>query len=386
MMAPSPPPEENHGNPPTPVGRRYTAAEGLELLTRMPLGALMDLAHKARLARLPAETVTFVADTNPNYTNVCESGCRFCAFRRPADHADAYTHSPETIADKVKKAQALGATTVLLQGGHNPAIGVDDWLAYIRAIQTTCPDIHIHPFSPAEFVYMAAKEGLALRELLQQVFDAGIDTLPGGGAEILSERVRAEIAPAKASTAEWLEASRLAHEVGFKTTATMMFGHVETDPEIIDHLLALRDLQDETAGFTSFIPWSFKPGNSPLGKEIPGQVHPAKYVRVIAAARLLLDNFPHIQSSWFSESVPAGQMGLLAGADDFGGLLIEENVHLSAGHDRASTLEDVLTIIRRGGFTPAQRDSHYRILKTFGPPMPPGWEADSSEPSANLDG
>ncbi|MEJ2641919.1 MAG: CofH family radical SAM protein [Desulfosarcinaceae bacterium] len=385
-MAPSTPPEENHGNPPTPVGRRYTAAEGLELLTRMPLGALMDLAHKARLARLPAETVTFVADTNPNYTNVCESGCRFCAFRRPADHADAYTHSPETIADKVKKAQALGATTVLLQGGHNPAIGVDDWLAYIRAIQTTCPDIHIHPFSPAEFVYMAAKEGLALRELLQQVFDAGIDTLPGGGAEILSERVRAEIAPAKASTAEWLEASRLAHEVGFKTTATMMFGHVETDPEIIDHLLALRDLQDETAGFTSFIPWSFKPGNSPLGKEIPGQVHPAKYVRVIAAARLLLDNFPHIQSSWFSESVPAGQMGLLAGADDFGGLLIEENVHLSAGHDRASTLEDVLTIIRRGGFTPAQRDSHYRILKTFGPPMPPGWEADSPEPSANLDG
>jgi cyclic dehypoxanthinyl futalosine synthase len=365
-------PSDDPPNPPTSMGSRYTAAEGLELLTRMPLGELMGLAHKARLARLPAETVTFVADTNPNYTNVCESGCRFCAFRRPADHADAYTHSPETIAAKVKKAKALGATTVLLQGGHNPAVGLADWLAYIGAIQTACPDIHIHPFSPAEFVYMAAKEGLGLRELLQRVYAAGIRTLPGGGAEILSERVRDKIAPAKASAAEWLEASRLAHEVGFKTTATMMFGHVETDPEIIDHLLALRHLQEETKGFTSFIPWSFKPGNSPLGKDIPGPVHPAKYVRIIATARLMLDNFPHIQSSWFSESVPAGQMGLLAGADDFGGLLIEENVHLSAGHDRASTLEDLLTIIRRGGFTPAQRDSHYRIIKTFDAPLPPG--------------
>jgi cyclic dehypoxanthinyl futalosine synthase len=358
-------------NPPTPVGRRYSASEGLELLTQMPLGELMDLADQARQARLPGDSVTFVADTNPNYTNVCESGCRFCAFRRPANAADAYTHSPETIAEKVKKAKALGATTVLLQGGHNPAIGVDDWLAYIRAIQTACPDIHIHPFSPAEFVYMAAKEGLTVRKLLQRVYHAGVHTLPGGGAEILSERVRADIAPAKASAAEWLEVSRLAHEVGFKTTATMMFGHVETDPEIVGHLLALRDLQDQTGGFTSFIPWSFKPGNSPLGKQIPGQVHPAKYVRVIATARLMLDNFPHVQSSWFSESVPAGQMGLLAGADDFGGLLIEENVHLSAGHDRASTLEDVLTIIRRAGYTPAQRDSHYRIVKTYAPPSPP---------------
>jgi cyclic dehypoxanthinyl futalosine synthase len=358
------------------MGHRYTAAEGLELLQQMPLGELMALAYAARQARLPGDTVTFVADTNPNYTNICESGCRFCAFRRPADDPGAYTHSPETIAAKVKKAQGLGATTVLLQGGHNPEITVADWLAYIAAIQAACPHIHIHPFSPAEFVYMAKKEGLALQDLLEQVYAAGVRTLPGGGAEILSERVRAEIAPAKASAVQWLEVSRLAHEVGFKTTATMMYGHVESDAEIIDHLLALRDLQDETGGFTSFIPWSFKPANSPLGQEIQGQVHPAKYVRIIATARLLLDNFPHIQSSWFSESVPAGQMGLLAGADDFGGLLIEENVHLSAGHDRSSNLADVLTIIRRGGFTPAQRDSHYRIIKTFDPPSFPGCEAD----------
>jgi cyclic dehypoxanthinyl futalosine synthase len=358
------------------VGRRYSAAEGLELLQQMPMGELMDLAYAARQERLPGETVTFVADTNPNYTNICESGCRFCAFRRTADDPEAYTHSPQAMAGKVKKAQELGATTVLLQGGHNPAIRLADWLAYIAAIQAACPHIHIHPFSPAEFVYMAKKEGLALRDLLERIYAAGIRTLPGGGAEILSERVRAAIAPAKAAAAEWLEASRLAHEVGFKTTATMMYGHVESDGEIIDHLMALRDLQDHTGGFTSFIPWSFKPGNSPLGQEIHSQVHPAKYVRLIATARLLLDNFPHVQSSWFSESVPAGQMGLLAGADDFGGLLIEENVHLSAGHDRSSNLADLLTIIRRGGFTPAQRDSHYRIIQTYHPPAAPGCGGD----------
>jgi cyclic dehypoxanthinyl futalosine synthase len=373
------PTADDHRNPPTTLGRRYSAAEGLDLLRKIPLGELMDLANKARLARLPDETVTFVADTNPNYTNICASGCRFCAFRRTAEDADAYTHSPQVVAEKVKRAQQLGATTVLLQGGHNPAVGVEDWLAYIRAIQSACPDIHIHPFSPAEFVYMADKEGLSPGDLLQRIYDAGVRTLPGGGAEILSERVRAEIAPAKATAAQWLEVSRRAHEIGFRTTATMMFGHVETDEEIIDHLLALRDLQDETGGFSSFIPWSFKPGNSPLGKTVQGAVHPAKYLRVIATARLLLDNFPHIQSSWFSESVPAGQMGLLAGADDFGGLLIEEHVHLSAGHDRASTLEDLLTIIRRGGFTPAQRDSHYRIIKRYDPPAVPGCEADRSE-------
>jgi cyclic dehypoxanthinyl futalosine synthase len=369
-------------NPPKPIGRRYTATEGSQLLQKMPLGELMGLAHEARLERLPEETVTFVADTNPNYTNICESGCRFCAFRRSAQDEDAYTLSPQAVADKVKQAQEMGATTVLLQGGHNPSIGLGDWLDYIRVIQETCPGIHIHPFSPAEFVYMANKEGLTLRDLLQQIYAAGVRTLPGGGAEILSERVRAEIAPAKATAAEWLAVSRLAHEIGFKTTATMMYGHVETDAEIIDHLLTLRDLQDETGGFTSFIPWSFKPGNSPLGKAVNGQVHPAKYVRIIATARLMLDNFPHVQSSWFSESVPAGQMGLLAGADDFGGLLLEENVHLSAGHDRASTLDDILTIIRRSGFTPAQRDSHYRIIKTYDAPIPPGYDNDAPvEPS-----
>ena len=194
------------------------------------------------------------------------------------------------------------------------------------------------------------------------MYSEGIRTIPGGGAEILTERVRAEIAPRKASAEEFLEVCAVAHEIGFKTTATMMYGHIETDEDIVDHLLALRGLQDQTGGFTSFICWSFKPGSTPLGRKIPGAAHPALYVRIIAVARLLLDNFPHIQSSWFSESVSAGQLGLIAGADDFGGVLLEENVLRKAGHERLTTVDTVKTIIRRAGFVPAQRDGYYRTL------------------------
>jgi len=189
---------------------------------------------------------------------------------------------------------------------------------------------------------------------------------------VLSETVRQRIAPRKATTEQWLSVCEKAHAIGFRTTATLMFGHVETDTDIVDHLMALRDLQDRTGGFTSFIPWSFKPGDNPLGKEVPQGVHPAKYVRIIALARLVLDNFDHIQSSWFSENVAAGQLGLLAGADDFGGILVEENVLQQAGHQRSTTEEKVKTIIGRTGFRPAQRDSFYRVLKTFDTPRVPG--------------
>ncbi len=337
----------------------------LTMLTRTPLGELMDRAHAARMRRWPGNTVTFVCDTNPNYTNVCVTGCRFCAFcRRPTD-PNAYTLTPEQVSEKVAAAAQRGATTVLLQGGHNPKIRLADWLAYIRAIRSACPEIHIHPFSPAEYAFMAATEKRPVREILEAVFAEGVDTIPGGGAEILTERVRRRIAPHKATTAQWLEVCEAAHEIGFRTTATMMFGHVESNADIVDHLLALRDLQDRTGGFTSFIAWSFKPEGSELGCEVGRAAHPARYVRIVALARLVLDNFDHVQSSWFSESILAGQLGLLAGADDFGGVLMEENVLLEAGHDRTATVEDVKTIIRRAGFTPARRDSYYRIVETF---------------------
>lgn len=351
---------------------RYDRRQALELLADLPMGPLMNLAHQERTRRFPDSKVTFVVDTNPNYTNVCVTGCAFCAFCRKGRDADAYLLTPRELAEKVETAAARGATTVLLQGGHNPKVRLTDWQAYISAIGSACPNVHIHPFSPAEISFMAGQEKCSVGEVLQALWDAGIRTIPGGGAEILTERVRGIIAPRKATAAQWLDVCEKAHRIGFKTTATMMFGHVETDEEIIDHLLLLRELQDRTRGFTSFIPWSFKPARTPLARQVKHPVHPARYVRIIAVARLVLDNFPHIQSSWFSENILAGQLGLLAGADDFGGVLVEEHVHKEAGHERHTTVDNVVTIIRRAGFIPARRDSHYRTQESFLPPSPAG--------------
>jgi cyclic dehypoxanthinyl futalosine synthase len=346
-------------------GQRLNKTTGLKLLKEVPLGELMRMAHQLRMERWPGNTVTFVHDTNPNYTNICTTRCAFCAFHRKPTDQDAYTLTSEELAAKVQVAYNQGASTVLFQGGHNPKLRLGDWIGYIRSIRAACPDIHIHPFDPAEVVFMAGLENITVREILSALRDEGIDTLPGGGAEILSKRVRKKISPHKATTSEWLNVMEEAHKLGFRTTATMMYGHIETDEEIIDHLTHLRELQDSTRGFQSFIPWSFKPGGSRLSSDVPKAAHPAKYIRIIAIARLFLDNIPHIQSSWFSENIPAGQLGLLAGADDFGGILVEENVLKTTGHVRKATLEKVLGIIRNTGFTPARRDSHYKVVENF---------------------
>ncbi len=352
-------------NPPVRIGERFERAAALEMFTRWPMGMLMDRAHQARVQRLPHNRVTFVMDTNPNYTNICITGCRFCAFCKPPGDPEGFTLTPEEVAQRVSWAAQKGATTVLLQGGHNPDITLSDWKSYLKAIATACPDIHIHPFSPAEVVFMAQKEGISPKEVLQMIYDMGVTTIPGGGAEILTTNVRSQVAPAKATAEQWLDTCEHAHEIGFKTTATLMYGHLEQDIDIIEHLFKLRDLQDRTQGFTSFITWSYKPGHTPLAQQVPQLVHPAKYVRLIATARLVLDNFPHIQSSWFSESLPAGQLGLLAGADDFGGILVEENVLHTTGHDRSTTLSELKAMISRAGFVPAQRNSNYHILEIF---------------------
>ncbi len=341
---------------------RHDHQDGLEMLSRLPLGELMAMAHRVREERFPDNGVTYVIDTNPNYTNICCTRCAFCAFHRPADAPDAYTLSPSEVARKVRAARDRGATTVLLQGGHNPKIRLQDWIDYIRAIRDASPGIHIHPFSPAEYVFMAEQEGITVRQVLETVYAEGVRTIPGGGAEILVEGVRKQLAAKKATAEQWLQTCEIAHEIGFTTTATLMFGHLESDADIISHLIKLRSLQDRTGGISSFIAWSFKPGGSPLGRKVRQSAHPARYVRIIATARLLLDNIAHIQSSWFSESIPAGQLGLLAGADDFGGVLVEENVLRTAGHHRRSSVETVKAIIRAAGFEPVQRDSHYRRL------------------------
>jgi cyclic dehypoxanthinyl futalosine synthase len=344
---------------------RFDGEESLRLLREAPLGELMRMGHEARSRRHPGGLVTFVVDTNPNYSNICETRCSFCAFCRREGDPDAFRLTPQELAERVRPASELPRLTVLLQGAHDPGISLDDWIAYIRAIRGVRPDIHVHPFSPPEIHFMARREQTTVAQVLSALRHEGIDTIPGGGAEVLCDRVRSAIAPSKCSADEWLSVMEQAHEQGFRTTATLMFGHVESDRDIVEHLLRLRDLQDRTGGFASFIPWSFKPGNSPLSEKVPRGAHPARYVRIIALARLVLDNFVHVQSSWFSESVTAGSLGLLAGADDFGGILLEENVLRTTGYQRSTNLDKVLAIIRRSGFIPARRDSHYEVLETY---------------------
>lgn len=355
-------------------GARLDHAQALELLQgRYPLGELMRHAHAARMARHPSGEVTFVYDSNPNYTNVCETRCEFCAFWRSPRAKDAYTLRPAELAARVRSAADAGATTVLLQGGHHPDLRLKHWLAYIEAIALACPEVHIHPFSPPEIAYLSDVEGIPSQAILAALAAAGIRTMPGGGAEVLSERVRQLIAPEKCSAARWYEIMEEAHALGIKTTATMMYGHVETPAEIVDHLLAVRDLQDRSGGFSAFIPWSFKPGNSTLGKRIKVAAHPLFYVRLLATARLVLDNVPHVQSSWFSEDLRTGQLALLAGADDFGGLLFEESVLGKAGHAPKTSLARTLEVIRAMGFEAAQRDSLYQVIARH--PAPPRAES-----------
>jgi cyclic dehypoxanthinyl futalosine synthase len=342
---------------------RLTREEAVGLLAEAPLGELMSRAHRRRQELHPDGLVTFVLDTNPNYTNVCETRCEFCAFCRDEDDPDAYLLTPQQLADKVRPAVALGAT-VLLQGGHHPQLTLEHWRDYLRALHDLGP-VHVHPFSPAEVHAMAQRERVSTREVLQLLHEEGIRTLPGGGAEILTDQVRTAIAPRKCTASDWLRVMEEAHELGFRTTATLMFGHLERDEDIVDHFVALRELQDRTGGFSSFIPWSFKPGGSPLSERVTVGAHPARYVRIIALARLVLDNFDHIQSSWFSENVTAGQLGLLGGADDFGGVLLEENVLRQTGYVRQTNLQRVVTLIRQAGFTAARRDSHYQVVETY---------------------
>jgi len=339
--------------------------ECLRLLRHAPLGELMAMAHAARMRRHPGGLVSFVMDTNPNYTNICETRCTFCAFHRTAQAKDAYTLTPAELAARVRAAADQGATTVLLQGGTHRGISLARLVAYLRAIRAACPGIHIHPFSPSEIDAVARLEKRSIASVLETLWDEGIHTIPGGGAEILSKRVRRIVSPTKCSADRWLEVMETAHRIGFRTTATMMYGHVETEADIVEHLFRLRELQDRTGGFSSFIAWSFKPGNSPLSRAVPQPAHPALYVRIIAVARLVLDNFEHIQSSWFSESEQAGSLGLLGGADDFGGMLVEENVLKTTGHDRCTTVDQVKTLIRASGFVPARRDSDYRIVEVY---------------------
>ena len=347
------------------AGERLTREEGLWLLREAELLELGEWAHAVRLRRNPEPVVTFVIDSNPNYTNICNTDCVFCAFYRKPGAADSYTLTVEQVMEKVGRAVALGATTVLLQGGHNPEIPLDYYLSLVRETRRRFPQVTPHFFTASEVTTMAQVSGLSITEVLSRLKAAGQYTLPGGGAEILSDRIRRRLSPKKGSAEAWLTVHREAHGLGFKSTATMMFGHIEDDEDIVEHLDRVRALQDETGGFTAFVPWSFKPGNTPLEKHITHHAMPTRYLRILALARLYLDNVPHIQASWFSEGKKTGQIALHFGADDFGGTLFEENVHAATSFINKTTVEDLVTVIREAGFRPAQRTTLYEIIKCW---------------------
>ena len=346
-------------------GERLSTAEGAYLLSEAPLLELGALAHEVRVRKTDPRLVTYVIDTNPNYTNVCTVDCHFCAFyRKPGGGApDAYTHDVEGVMRMMEAAHRLGATTVLLQGGLNPAIPWGFYPAIVRESRRRYPHITPHFFSAPEIHQMAEVSGLSIRGVLEALHAAGQRTLPGGGAEILARRVRRRISVKKGGPEAWLDVHREAHRAGMRSTATMMYGHVETDAEIVEHFDYIRDLQDETGGFTAFVPWSYKRGNTPMEKRVKHVAGASRYLRVLAASRLYLDNFDHVQASWFSEGKKTGQIALHFGADDFGGTLYEENVHLATGHVNKATVAELETLIREAGFTPAQRTTLYEILR-----------------------
>ncbi len=346
-------------------GQRISREEGLYLLRNGDLLDLADLAGEVRFRINPDRRVTFVLDTNPNYSNLCTVDCIFCAFYRHPGEEGEYTYSVDHMIAKFKESAEKGITTVLLQGGVHPSLPFSYYLELVERTVKEVPEVYPHFFSTSEILGMAKVSGYSVPDVLKKLWDAGLRSLPGGGAEVLSDRVKKKISHLKGTSADWLGVMREAHRIGYKSTATMMYGHLENDEDIIEHLEVIRQLQDEYHGFTAFVPWSFKPGNTPLEKIIPRYATPTRYLQMIALSRIYLDNFPHIQASWFSEGKKTGQIALHFGADDFGGTLDEENVHAAANFINKTNTEECVQLIHESGFAAAQRTTLYDILKVY---------------------
>jgi len=346
-------------------GERITPDEGLYFLKEADTSRMGALADSKKREFHPDGVVTFVADTNPNYTNVCDTECLFCAFWRPPGASGAYTLSIDKMIETMRTSYHNGATTVLLQGGHNPEIGLEYYTELVRRARKEIPDLHLHMFSAPEINAIAKYSGISTKEVLEKLWDAGLRTIPGGGAEVLSNRVRKKISPLKINADEWMKVTREAHLLGFKTTATMMFGHFEEDEDIIEHLERIRSLQDETGNFLAFIPWTFKPKNTFLERKLPNEVGGDRYLRVLALSRIYLDNFAHIQGSWFTQGNKVGSLSMHYGASDLGGTLFDENVLTCAENKYRSSLDELVHMIRSAGFTPAQRNTYYEVINRF---------------------
>jgi cyclic dehypoxanthinyl futalosine synthase len=340
------------------AGERLSRAEGITLLRDGDFLELGMLADSVRQRLHPEGIVTYIIDRNINYTNVCTAQCAFCAFYRDLPSKEGYLLSKEQLAQKIEETLVLGGNQILLQGGLHPDLGIEFYEELFRWMKSTYP-IWIHGLSPAEIKHIDRVSNLTTEQTLRRLIAAGLDSIPGGGAEVLSDRVRQIIGIAKGSTADWLDVMETAHRLGLRTTATMMFGHVETLEERIDHLLHLRDLQDRTGGFTAFIAWTFQPTNTAMAGD---ELTSFQYLRTLAVARVMLDNFPSVQASWVTQGGKIGQVSLRFGANDFGSLMIEENVVSAAGAHFRLTEAEIARNIQDAGFVPKRRTMHYEIV------------------------
>jgi len=400
---------------------RINKAEALKLLENNNILELGQLADEKRQEFHPdSEPVTFVVDRNINYTNICTCKCKFCAFHKDKDEKGAYVLDYGTIKRKIDELVSVGGTQLLLQGGLNPDIPLEYYLELITNLRKDFPNLTIHSFSPSEISFIAKNNNLTPQKLLEMFIECGLSSIPGGGAEILCDEIRHKISPNKISSQEWLDIMEIAHNLGLKTTATMVFGLGENYEHIVEHLLKIRDLQDKTGGFTAFIPWTFAPFegySSPLAQELTNchpeeeqsddvRIYPSldssanskldrlprrlfeaprndnitlislamtkkfsatahDYLKILAVSRLVLDNIPNIQASWVTQGLKIAQLSLRFGANDFGGTMLEENVVKAAGISNRTTINEIIDNIQKAGFKAAQRDTTYRIIKNF---------------------
>ncbi len=335
-------------------GKRLSFPEARHLYREADLFTLGRLAHAARFRLHPEAVVTYAVDRNINYTNICSSGCRFCAFFRPEGHPEAYVLQKDALVQKLEETSRLGGTHVLFQGGLNAALDLEWHEEQLRTIRRH--GLHPHAYSPPEILFLARQSRMEVKDVLFRLIDAGLGSIPGGGAEILVDRVRRAVSPRKAGSREWLGVMKAAHALGLRTTATIMYGHEETEVERLAHLFRLRRLQEATRGFTAFIAWPYQAGKQTLAAQGTGSV---PYLRLLAVSRLVLDNFSHVQASWVTMGPSIGQLALHFGADDLGSTMIEENVVAAAGVSHRMQEQEMQHLIRKAGFSPRKRHVLY---------------------------
>ena len=340
-------------------GERITSEDALRLYRGLTLPELGALADAVRQRKHPNRVVTYIIDRNINYTNVCNVYCTFCAFMREERDRDSYVLTKEQVGEKLKELVAIGGVQVLMQGGHHPQLGIDYYLDLLQYMRRDFPQVNIHGFSPPEFKHFADVFQIPLEEVIRRFKEAGLGSIPGGGGEILVDRVRQRIAPLKCNSDEWLRVMEIAHGMGLNSSATMMFGHVETIEDRLEHLRRLRELQDRTHGFTAFICWTFQAEHTRLRAPTVG-AH--EYLRTQALARIFLDNFENVQSSWVTQGPPIGQIALQYGANDFGSVMMEENVVSQAGATFRIDEETMKRLIAELGYEPHRRNNWYQLL------------------------